>query len=558
MIKLIKQKSMLLAVIALIMSIAMVLASCGGSSSGNTTTAAVAAETTAAAATEAATTAAETTSAEGENMTLSVAVWDIAQGFPEDGSIDPMKQFFYDKFNVVIEPMGITWGDAAERYQVWSSSDSMPDISGGLDIVGQGRYFQWIEDGVVRALPDNLSAYPMVDKYIKLPETQAYGVDGKNYFLPRITYEDVAWWAMDRGVFFRKDWMENLGLDYPKSTDEFVDMCIAFTFNDPDGNGVNDTFGMTRSEITIYSQNFACFGYHERFWQKIDGIWTIPQATERVIPLVDMARRINKAGALDPDFITYTSTGPGDAVFSQGRAGVTLKQNTPGSVNTLRNLWMEYESEKEFLDCVEFLPMWDEPGMDTYRFSERAFWSETYIGFQVDDAKMARILEIADWLYSTDGVMFMQYGFEGEDYKRDSNGDIEILLPIQENGVITPLSTKYPFAFMASLIIWGGSQQQYVDPRTPKVVRDFCAEERDYRIANWKDPEVSWVVGGLNVPEKQETTYNLGDLWSIILMDTSDKTTQELYEEFLVPELEAGGFNRMIDAVNEATQALGL
>ena len=540
--------------ITLLIAVAMLISvtACGGTPAPAQTTAAPAATTAAPAATTAATT---TGAAEEDPMTISVALWDIALAF-EDDSIDPMKQYFYDKFNVVIEPMGVTWGDAGERYQIWSSSDSMPDISGALDIIGGGRYFQWIEDGVIRALPSNLTAYPMVNQFVNLPESLAYQVDGNNYFLPRITYEDVSWWAMDRGVYFRRDWMENLGISEPKSTEEFIEMMVAFTFNDPDGNGENDTFGLTRSEIQIYSQNFANFGYHERFWQKVDGRWVQPDKEAIVIPLIDMGRRIYKAGALDPDYITHTSTTPGDTLFSSGRAGAILKQNTPGAVNTLRNLWMEYHTDLEFLDCVDFLPLWD-TGLDTYRFSERAFWSETYIGSQVDDEKMDRILNIADWMYTDEGMMFFLYGFEDVDYKIGADGEVEIPLPLLDNGVIQPLAQKYPFSRIASLICWAGSRLQYENVRTPKVVREFTAAERDFRIANWKDPMVSWNVAGLNVPEKQETTYDSGQLWNMIMMDTSDTSTEELYETMMKPELEGGGYYRMLDAVNKAAEERG-
>ncbi len=38
-------------------------------------------------------------------------------------------------------------------------------------------------------------------------------------------------------------WLDELGLEIPKTTDEFYEVCKAFTEEDPDGNGKNDTFG---------------------------------------------------------------------------------------------------------------------------------------------------------------------------------------------------------------------------------------------------------------------------------------------------------------------------
>lgn len=53
------------------------------------------------------------------------------------------------------------------------------------------------------------------------------------------------------GGTIRKDWLKNIGYDhYPQTLDEFYDVCEKFTLNDPDGNGVDDTYGMIMSSYT--------------------------------------------------------------------------------------------------------------------------------------------------------------------------------------------------------------------------------------------------------------------------------------------------------------------
>ena len=58
----------------------------------------------------------------------------------------------------------------------------------------------------------------------------------------------------------RIDWLENLGMDVPTNWDEFVAVLEAFTFGDPDGNGENDTIGMTLPFVTGLE-----FDYYNRF-----------------------------------------------------------------------------------------------------------------------------------------------------------------------------------------------------------------------------------------------------------------------------------------------------
>jgi len=47
----------------------------------------------------------------------------------------------------------------------------------------------------------------------------------------------------NEGLVIRKDWLNKLGLKMPTTLDELFDVCYAFTYKDPDGNGKNDTYG---------------------------------------------------------------------------------------------------------------------------------------------------------------------------------------------------------------------------------------------------------------------------------------------------------------------------
>ena len=47
------------------------------------------------------------------------------------------------------------------------------------------------------------------------------------------------------GMIYRRDWLRNLGMNEPRTIDELYQVLRAFTFNDPDRNGINDTYGMT-------------------------------------------------------------------------------------------------------------------------------------------------------------------------------------------------------------------------------------------------------------------------------------------------------------------------
>lgn len=65
-------------------------------------------------------------------------------------------------------------------------------------------------------------------------------VDGKCLYTPFTTTTTTSGYCL----VYRKDWLDNLGMTEPTTLDEFHDMLYAFTYNDPDGNGIDDTYGI--------------------------------------------------------------------------------------------------------------------------------------------------------------------------------------------------------------------------------------------------------------------------------------------------------------------------
>lgn len=77
---------------------------------------------------------------------------------------------------------------------------------------------------------------------VKEQYVDALKVDGKLFGFPM---------AKGNGTitYVRKDWMDKLNLKVPTNYDEFLDMLRAFTNDDPDGNGENDTYGITAAGL---------------------------------------------------------------------------------------------------------------------------------------------------------------------------------------------------------------------------------------------------------------------------------------------------------------------
>lgn len=93
-------------------------------------------------------------------------------------------------------------------------------------------------------------------------------VKGKLYGLPKINWK----WSNTMMLFIRQDWLDNLGLEAPRTIEELKEVAQAFTTDDPDGNGEDDTYGLIlngREEFSSWSgiqAFFECYGVIPGHW----------------------------------------------------------------------------------------------------------------------------------------------------------------------------------------------------------------------------------------------------------------------------------------------------
>lgn len=109
-------------------------------------------------------------------------------------------------------------------------------------------------------------------------------------------------------IWIRADWLKKLNLDSPKTMADVLAISEAFTTQDPDGNGIDDTFGLAMTK-DIYS---GCMGLEGFFagYHAYPNMWiedengdlvygsTLPETKEALRVLAEMYN----AGQIDPEF----------------------------------------------------------------------------------------------------------------------------------------------------------------------------------------------------------------------------------------------------------------
>lgn len=136
---------------------------------------------------------------------------------------------------------------------------------------------------------------------------------------PAGTYDSTQYGLVGHVVFpfkpnitLRKDWLDKLGLDMPKTADEYLEVMKAFTFKDPDGNGKDDTYGfsaavgsngaLAQMDPIFGAFGACCTGGSVGDWQIADG-QLVPVATSpQRLEALQFINRMVEAGVIDPDW----------------------------------------------------------------------------------------------------------------------------------------------------------------------------------------------------------------------------------------------------------------
>ncbi|MBO7745148.1 extracellular solute-binding protein [Paenibacillus sp. MWE-103] len=138
------------------------------------------------------------------------------------------------------------WKVNAEQYQnkvaVTMASGDMPDF---MNVDAQ-QFQTLVEAGTIADLTDVYAKYASDLTKSSFEGSndlrlKAATIDGKLMGIPADGGES----ADTHLIYIRKDWLDNVGLQPPKSMDDVIKIAMAFTKNDPDKNGKNDTYGLS-------------------------------------------------------------------------------------------------------------------------------------------------------------------------------------------------------------------------------------------------------------------------------------------------------------------------
>lgn len=175
-----------------------------------------------------------------------------------------------DELNINIKYLWTVPADQFEqKFSIAIASGDLPDV---MDL-DQRNFEKFKNQGVLADLTEAYEKYasPTLKQFMESDggaAMKSVSQDGKLYALPG--FEEP--FLSTQLLWIRQDWLTNLGLQAPKSIDELEKVAEAFTKNDPDKNGKNDTYGMTLPK-TVVGWAFDARGFFNGFNSYVGG-WT--------------------------------------------------------------------------------------------------------------------------------------------------------------------------------------------------------------------------------------------------------------------------------------------
>lgn len=491
-----------------------------------------------------------------EHMDISIALWDLAENMTDD---DPLVKQLEQKLNITIKPVPITTENYMQQFQIWASTGQLPDIFSS-DAINSRYYNDWRDRGVIRPLPDDLSAYPNLTAYLDTPETEKLKDDGKLYFIPRKTYDSTDYNVLDRLVIYRWDLAQEAGITkQPETWDEFRDMLKAIVAKDPEHKRIAGLTSVNNLLLGglfwLYSSPAATSdGSGSDFkWIKEDGKFIPAVFSKHAVDSLKLLREFYAEGLIDPD-LPATRGEMGRDKFAQGDAAALLIAGSIQGVdiNIYQERWLKlHPGDTHFYDKVKLLkPLPSEDG-DRYHAVFKSFWSESYISSRVSDKKMARILQLYDYLNSPEFKDMRHYGLAGVDYRVSSDGVKQMVDPS------VSLLTKYKyFSNLANLMDWDGMFK--LNPANVSISPAGQAAQHellDYSMKMTKKTEYDSRLTNLSTPTKDSfTIFDSDDMIRVMI----SKLPVEVIWKEIVDGYKAKGLDKMIEEVNAKAKAMGI
>lgn len=407
-----------------------------------------------------------------------------------------------------------TWvpdASKTERLNAALASNSLADIV-SLTEINNTTVRSSLASGMFWDVEPYLEEFPNLAE-ISEDRLESSRIDGRIYGVPFL--KPIARY----GVLVRKDWLDNLGLDVPSTLEELAAVAQAFTEDDPDGNGADDTVGFVERDESFNVGFRSLSGYFGA-----DNWFTITDDDE-VMPsfmqpeykeAMEWFRNIYDNGWMNSDFAVMAKNDQKNYIV-QGRGGIVLS-----GLQEVRNYIDDAAgTDEEHMEWVLINDI-------VHENVERRILSDTNGGMggwlaipknNVETEEDLRVvLKFINDLMDEEPFTLMTQGIEGVHYEIDDEGVYVRLDDTKWQQEVQPFSSSRP----SELVTVFPSSNPYVNLANEKI-----RENEEFAVIN---------------PAQSLNSETYDRSWSSLIEGISDA-----YYQYMTGEIEIDGFDTAIE-----------
>lgn len=417
-------------------------------------------------------------------------------------------------------------GISMNMQQKIASGEKIPEIifGGGFDEIARVKHGV-NGTGIILEIGDYMDNYGYFfnDIYTKSEmtdiEKQLLSIDGNRYFMPRIVEQVGNNYGMK--TWINKVWLDKLGLEIPKTTEQFREVLKAFVTMDPNGNGINDELGICGnvdgwnaqphrflinsfiSECDISTSKYANVGDDDKLYIN----FTKNEYKEALLYISNLV----KEGLFDKENFTRT----GDEMMDIAKK----EDNVIGCFTSGSPDWVFSKYKERMLDYVALEPLEGPFGVAYSYYSPQRLVPGAYITKYCKHPLAA--FRLLDFMMSKEATIRSRYGVEGIDWVYADEGDVCIFegigqkavikstfqYGVKQNSIWESRNPEFRYSDIANGMAWNGDKfdgekfkadalVNYYNKEPEKYVKQYMFTEEEYEeVARLYDKIIPYAEG---------------------------------------------------------------
>ncbi len=390
--------------------------------------------------------------------------------------------------NVHVNWTVVDASSAKEQFGLMLASGEYPDIIRDVGTYYPGGTEKGVQDGVLADLTDAVEMYmpnynalrksdPQLEKDTMTDDGRIVGTRTITSYFGDVRGERV--WA---GMVLRKDWLDDLGLEVPRTIDEWETVLTAFKENYPECEA---PLMIGTNGYDYFSNFLSAYGCLAGFYKEGDTVKYAPLESGYKEWLTLFHDWYEK-GLIDPNFMTNAADmiSPADYIGTgKAGAGMEIWGLTDQVLKT-----QGYTTDEDFSLIATTAPVLNEGDTPQIGFATSELVKEE-VGIAATTKDFELACRYLDYWYSQDAMMLDSLGIEGESYTVDADGTYHLTDSIKgmvEDGTVnTYAEAVYTYSLGTSdfgLYNWGMFDPIYEGDAATNAYDEFDKDKFDLML----------------------------------------------------------------------------